>query len=134
MSNGTVLVITLESLFTFEPADEKGPAYLAGTICCACEDTFTCKDGSCEGGYIRVELFGADAEAAHAAWEERNAAALRRQEIRHSIARCYEQAAYALTYAREYPKGSPAKAQCIGRVRELRGTVRKLRGELRGAA
>lgn len=114
---------TPDTIARFEPADASGQAYLVGFRYCDCEGT-GCDD--CEGGEIRVELLGADAEAAY------------RAHCREVIARCYEQAAKAIMLARMYQleQHGPGRrdAMCVARVRELRNQVRDLRAEMRGAA
>lgn len=124
----------IHEVHTYEPADAAGPAYLAGTIQCVCEDAACCD--SCEGGYIRVELFGPEAENAHAAWEREQARVAWRDEARHSIQRCYELASKAIAYARvhDLDGNTRGKQACIARAHELRGTVRTIRARLQGTA
>ena len=114
---------TLDTIHRYEPADTNGPAYLTGVRFCDCEGT-GCDD--CEGGEIRVELLGEEAEAAY------------RVHCREVIARCYAQAQRAIMLARMYQveQHGPGRrdAMCIARVRELRDQVRSLRAEMRGAA
>lgn len=79
MSNGASNIIRIEA---FEPADDN-EAYLAAfTGCDECDGTgrregeahltsecyLDCTNEDCCNGEVRVELYGADAEAAHAAW------------------------------------------------------------------
>lgn len=125
---------TLAEVHSYEPADTAGPAYLAGTVECSCEDAACCN--SCEGGYIRVELFGPEAESAYAAWEREHARAAWRQEARDSIQRCYELAGKAIAFARVHDLDGNArgKAACVARAHELRGTVRTIRARMQGAA
>lgn len=134
MSNAIPTGATLAAVDSYEPATGSQPAYLCGVFYCPCDGRDAHCVNACNKGELALECEGAEAEAFHAEWQRDQERALQREAIRYSIARCYEQAAYALTYAREYPDGSQAKAGCVQRVRELRSTVRKLRGELMGAA
>ena len=117
MSNAIPTSATLAAVDSYEPATGAQPAYLCGTFYCPAM-AVTPTASTPATGESSLECEGAEAETFHAEWQRDQERALQREAIRYSIARCYEQAAYALTYAREYPDGSQAKAGCVQRVRE----------------
>lgn len=119
---------------TYEPADKHGPAYLVGSMECDCEDAACCD--RCEGGFIKLDLRGQEAEAVYHDWLRECAKHEWRESTRYAIDQCYEHARKAVAFARVYDLDGNARgrAACVARAHELRGTVRRLRAALKGAS